>query len=99
MADEISRAVTRIGKVIIHALDMGGDPADAAFEEGEFQIFVAIQQPRTEYAGESGHDREYARQDPVGKVVLEQFVDKGKLQAEVYRDRHLYPVRLGDRKS
>ena len=35
MADQILGAVTRVVKMIVHALDMGRHPADAAFEKGE----------------------------------------------------------------
>src|SRR5262245_16635411 len=95
-ANEIPGVITRILKVIIHALQMGGNPTDASFQEGKLEIRVAVQKAGTEHAGEPGHDREYAGQDPIRKVVLKQLVDQGKLQAEVYSDGQIQLIGLGE---
>src|SRR5258705_4466749 len=71
MADQIFGAITWIVKVVVHALDMGGNPTDTALEKGKFQILISIQQARAKHTGESGHDRKDARQDAIGKMVLE----------------------------
>ena len=63
--------------MVVHPFHMGRHPADAAFEEGELEILIAVQQAGAEHAGESGHDRKYAGQDPVRKMVLEEVVDNG----------------------
>ena len=43
MADQIPGAIARIVKVVVHALDMGGNPTDTALEKGKFQILISIQ--------------------------------------------------------
>src|SRR5215813_6059797 len=75
---------------------MGGNPTDASFQEGELEILVAVQQTGTEHASEAGHDWEYASQHPIWKVVLKQFVDEGKLEAEVNRDGQIQSVGFGE---
>src|SRR5215475_3860082 len=75
---------------------MSGNPTDTSFQEGELEILVAVQQAGTEDAGEAGHDWEYARQHPIWKVVLKQFVDEGKLEAEVNRNGQIQSVGFGE---
>src|SRR5215468_11984430 len=75
---------------------MSGNPTDASLQEGEFEILVAVQQAGTKHAGKAGHDWEYARQHPIRKVVLKQFVDEWKLEAEVNRDGQIQPVGFGE---
>src|SRR5215475_13664254 len=74
---------------------MGGNPTDASFQEGKLEILVPVQQAGTEDAGKASHDWEYASQHPIRKVVLKQFVDEWKLEAEVNSDGQVQSVGFG----
>ena len=86
MANQVLRAIARVFKVIIHALDMGRHPADAAFKKRELDFFEAVQQTRTKHAGKARHDWENTRQHTVGKMMLKELIDHWKLKAEVNGD-------------
>src|SRR4029077_18740869 len=86
VAKEISGVIPWILKMIVHTFYMSWNPTDSSFEKGKFKVLIAVQQPGTQHAGQAGHDRQYSRQHPIWKMVLEQFVDNRKLKTEVNRN-------------
>src|SRR5215467_12369748 len=67
-------------------------PADASFQERKFKVLIPVEYSGTKHACKPCHDRQDSREHAVGEMVLEEFIDYGKLQTKMDCNRHPQPI-------